>query len=58
MNDPQSERYREINRTNMNKPVPELVCPRCESRNVVRGRETSDHPGCFACRDCAEMFWA
>lgn len=51
-----SNRYREIDKANMNKPVAKLQCPRCESFTIQR--DDSDHPGSFECTTCNERLFA
>jgi len=58
MNSPESDRYKEIDRDNLNKPVSELRCPRCESAHIQHDREISEHPGVFFCGDCYHTLMA
>lgn len=58
MNELNSPRYRELDRQNLNKPLAEIVCPRCESREIQQDREMTDHPGIFECRACWHSFCA
>lgn len=52
-------RYEEIQARNLNKPMSQLVCPRCEGTNIEQDKEYgSDHPGVFGCKDCFECFCA
>lgn len=58
MNQTTSDRYREIDTKNRNAPLLALVCPQCESTDVYRDKELSDHPGVFSCRRCTHTFCA
>ena len=52
-------RRAEVNRRNLNRPVVELQCPRCEMiGSAYWDREWDEHPGIFTCRSCNEQFMA
>ena len=53
-----SPAYNKISGGNLNKPLSQLICPQCESIDVERDKEGSDHPGQFACVTCNHTFLA
>ena len=58
MNTPDSLAYQEIDKANLNKPMRELICPRCEAKAAKRDTELSEHPGVFECSSCGHSFMA
>lgn len=57
-NDYASDRYTELDRANLNRPVHQLVCPRCEADGAAKQDDGSDHPGCFECGVCGHSYLA
>ena len=59
MNDQGSERYRQLDKANMNRPISELICPRCEAKGQAENdREISEPPGVFFCKTCSHSYCA
>lgn len=57
MNEIYSSKYQQIDHDNLNKPMSELICPKCEAKDAKRD-DSTDHPGCFECDVCHHGFMA